>query len=348
METIEKLHGKHVAAGRHASRHIGLPDDRPSHGGRHVRPAIPEHPPTINYDSTAKVRAPQGPMNTSTEAKHALKDSWGLVGTLYPLAQASPLPYPPLPGTMDNPGNTGPLAVVSPTTPISIPQVTLKPVRRPRLGATRSIGVAMATGSLLLIGSGGTAVQQREVEDLSSGETPVVGAEPIITADAAATVTPPRVEVDTEAAPPPPPPPPPVVVEAPPVVVPEQQAAPVPPPAPAPAPVADLSKAQRILSAAMAQLGVYQDCTMLVTNSLAAVGIYFHDWPVGYFSLGYTVPASEAIPGDLIYYANGGAGVAHIAVYAGNGMAVHGGFNGNETRLWTAYVGSGPVFIRVA
>ncbi|SEP97520.1 MULTISPECIES: NlpC/P60 family protein [Micrococcaceae] len=106
-------------------------------------------------------------------------------------------------------------------------------------------------------------------------------------------------------------------------------------------------KGAAILSAAYAQLGVMQDCTMLVTNSLAAVGINFHDWPAGYLSLGRTVSAAEAQPGDLIYYADGGAGMAHIAVYAGNGQAVHGGYNGNQTVVFSANVGSGPVFIRV-
>ncbi|HKU03060.1 MAG TPA: NlpC/P60 family protein [Arthrobacter sp.] len=106
-------------------------------------------------------------------------------------------------------------------------------------------------------------------------------------------------------------------------------------------------KGAAILSAAYAQLGVHQDCTMLVTNALAAVGIHFHDWPAGYLSLGDTVPMSQAQPGDLLYYADGGGGMAHIAVYAGNGMAVHGGFNGNDTVVFSANVGSGPVAIRV-
>jgi cell wall-associated NlpC family hydrolase len=114
------------------------------------------------------------------------------------------------------------------------------------------------------------------------------------------------------------------------------------------APAASASgKGAAILSAAYAQLGVMQDCTMLVTNSLAAVGINFHDWPAGYLSLGRTVSAAEAQPGDLIYYADGGAGMAHVAVYAGNGQAVHGGYNGNQTVVFSANVGSGPVFIRV-
>lgn len=107
-------------------------------------------------------------------------------------------------------------------------------------------------------------------------------------------------------------------------------------------------KGAAIAAAAYAQLGVTQDCTMLVTNSLAAVGIHFHDWPAGYLSLGRTVSAAEAQPGDLAYYANGGfGGMAHIAVYVGNGMAVHGGWNGSTTALFSVNVGSGPVFIRV-
>ena len=108
------------------------------------------------------------------------------------------------------------------------------------------------------------------------------------------------------------------------------------------------SKQQAIYQAALAQIGRIQDCTMLVTNSLKNVGINFHDWPVGYFSLGKQIPASEAVPGDLVYYANGGTGWAHIAVYAGNGHAVHGGWLGNQTVLNTVNVGTGPVYIRVA
>ena len=86
---------------------------------------------------------------------------------------------------------------------------------------------------------------------------------------------------------------------------------------------------------------------MLVTNALKSAGISYHDWPAGYMSLGTTVSASEAQPGDLIYYADGGTGVAHIAVYAGNGQAVHGGWLGNQTVVNSADVGSGAVYIRV-
>ncbi|MDD7266803.1 MAG: NlpC/P60 family protein [Lachnospiraceae bacterium] len=107
------------------------------------------------------------------------------------------------------------------------------------------------------------------------------------------------------------------------------------------------SKGAAVAAAAMAQLGAAQDCTMLVTNSLKAVGINFHGWPADYFSLGTVVSASEAQPGDLIYYDNAGAGVPHIAVYTGGGRSVHGGWLGANTVEYSAYLGTGPVFIRL-
>ena len=150
------------------------------------------------------------------------------------------------------------------------------------------------------------------------------------------------------------------VVEAPKPVVQVQEAAPAVDAAPAVETAASVEaapataktsaasgKGASIAAAAYAQLGVSQDCTMLATNSLAAVGINYHGWPAGYLSLGRTVSAAEAKPGDLAYYENGGMGLAHIAVYVGNGQAVHGGWNGGTTALFSVNVGSGPVFIRV-
>ena len=130
-------------------------------------------------------------------------------------------------------------------------------------------------------------------------------------------------------------------------VAPSVAAKPAAPAAAATTQAASSNKGAAIYQAALAQLGRYQDCTMLVTNALKAVGINFHDWPAGYMSLGTVVPASQAQPGDLIYYANGGLGMAHIAVYAGNGQAVHGGWLGNQTVLNSANVAGGAVYIRV-
>lgn len=103
-----------------------------------------------------------------------------------------------------------------------------------------------------------------------------------------------------------------------------------------------------VANAALSQVGINQDCTALVTKALAAAGINYHGYPAGYMSLGTIVSASEAQPGDILYYANGGTGAAHVAIYLGNGQAVHGGWKGNQTVVASAYVGSGPVFIHIA
>ena len=83
----------------------------------------------------------------------------------------------------------------------------------------------------------------------------------------------------------------------------------------------------KIANAALAQLGVYQDCTMLVTNSLKAVGIDFHGAPAAYLSLGTIT--NDPVPGDIIVYQG------HVAIYIGNGQAVHGGWLTNQTVIST-------------
>ena len=179
----------------------------------------------------------------------------------------------------------------------------------------------------------GTVAKAAVVEN--TAEKTVVKVDPVQTVPAKVTVAPvaPKAEVKKEA---------PVATAAPNVAV-----KPAAPAAAATTQAASSNKGAAIYQAALAQLGRYQDCTMLVTNALKAVGINFHDWPAGYMSLGTVVPASQAQPGDLIYYANGGLGMAHIAVYAGNGQAVHGGWLGNQTVLNSANVAGGAVYIRV-
>ena len=71
---------------------------------------------------------------------------------------------------------------------------------------------------------------------------------------------------------------------------------------------------------------------MLVTNSLAAVGINFHGWPEDYLSLGTLT--SNPVPGDIIVYSG------HVAIYVGNGQAIHGGWLGNRTVLASVNCGN--------
>lgn len=95
--------------------------------------------------------------------------------------------------------------------------------------------------------------------------------------------------------------------------------------------------ASGVVTAALAQLGVRQDCTDLVQNSLAAVGLTQrrdrggYDLGTGiwqYDKFGSRVSIDTLAPGDVLVYGNARSG-AHVAIYIGNGQAVHGGYSGN-------------------
>jgi peptidoglycan DL-endopeptidase CwlO len=104
---------------------------------------------------------------------------------------------------------------------------------------------------------------------------------------------------------------------------------------------------------ALADAHTEEDCTMLVSRALLSAGVSFHGWPADYLKLGQITNNPQ--PGDLIYYQNGGGseGFAHIAVFIGNNvgghgpMAVHGGWDGHTTKIWSVNVGSGPIYIHV-
>ncbi|UOR00844.1 NlpC/P60 family protein [Leucobacter allii] len=99
--------------------------------------------------------------------------------------------------------------------------------------------------------------------------------------------------------------------------------------------------AQGIVAAAMAQLGQYQDCTALVERSLRAIGIPAGDLgtQVGeYTGLGGTlVTSGDYAPGDVLVWSG-----RHVAVYIGNGQAVHGGYGGNQTVIASAFLDGAP------
>lgn len=153
------------------------------------------------------------------------------------------------------------------------------------------------------------------------------------------------------------------VVEATPAPV--ETVAPAATQAPAPAPAAttaapaaaptlstatNQAKRDAVVAAALAAAAVnaQTDCTMLATNSLRAAGINFHGWPMNYMALGSVT--SNPQPGDLVLYQSNGFGQQHIAVYIGNGQAVHGGWNGMGTSIFSVNLptASAPIFVSPA
>ena len=133
---------------------------------------------------------------------------------------------------------------------------------------------------------------------------------------------------------------------------PEQTPAPAPEETVTPAPEQTASSlGDRISSSAQELVGVTNGlwCTQVVQQALANAGVSdaYQLWPDQYQGVyGYYTDSPQA--GDLIYYNNGGRGVDHIAVYIGNGQAVHGNYNG-KTVIADAYQsGMGnPQYIRV-
>lgn len=102
-----------------------------------------------------------------------------------------------------------------------------------------------------------------------------------------------------------------------------------------------------IANAALAQVGVSQDCVQLVRKAIGAAGLPYSGMG-SLFNLGPTIPMSQASPGDVIYYADGGVGRAHIAIYIGGGQAVHGGWSGYNTVVAGVNIGgTAPVFIDI-
>lgn len=104
-------------------------------------------------------------------------------------------------------------------------------------------------------------------------------------------------------------------------------------------------KPTRIVSKARSQLGVQQDCTALVEKSLRHAGVRAGDLgtrTAEYTRLGGKVVGSPQ-PGDVLVW-NG----RHVAVYIGNGKAVHGGFNGSNTVIASWTVIGKPQIVRYA
>ena len=100
-----------------------------------------------------------------------------------------------------------------------------------------------------------------------------------------------------------------------------------------------------IVNAAYAQLGIGQDCTDLVQNSLSALGIVTPRLQGGpdlgtsvgtWAQFGYQVSDGSYAPGDILIWPG-----YHVAIYVGDGMAIHGGWtNGNRHAESTVLTGA--------
>ncbi|MGO4146288.1 hypothetical protein AB4Y77_14490 [Paenarthrobacter sp. YAF11_1] len=96
-------------------------------------------------------------------------------------------------------------------------------------------------------------------------------------------------------------------------------------PAPAAAPAVGGVNAAMVASA-YAQIGIMQDCTAMVERALGSAGIPVGDLgPMQFMNYGKVV--SDPQPGDMIVQSG------HVAIFIGNGQAISGGINGNQTGI---------------
>ncbi|MFJ4028879.1 NlpC/P60 family protein [Paenarthrobacter sp. NPDC089989] len=81
-----------------------------------------------------------------------------------------------------------------------------------------------------------------------------------------------------------------------------------------------------MVASAYAQIGIMQDCTAMVERALGSAGIPVGDLaPMQFMNYGKVV--SDPQPGDMIVQSG------HVAIYIGNGQAISGGINGNQTGI---------------
>ncbi|MFK0040432.1 NlpC/P60 family protein [Paenarthrobacter sp. NPDC090517] len=81
-----------------------------------------------------------------------------------------------------------------------------------------------------------------------------------------------------------------------------------------------------MVASAYAQIGVFQDCTAMVEKALGSAGIPVGDLgPMQFMNYGKVVSTPQ--PGDMIVQSG------HVAIYIGNGQAISGGINGNQTGI---------------
>ncbi|MFW0774425.1 NlpC/P60 family protein [Paenarthrobacter nitroguajacolicus] len=103
-------------------------------------------------------------------------------------------------------------------------------------------------------------------------------------------------------------------------------AAPVAAPAPVAAAPAVGGVNAAMVASAYAQIGIFQDCTAMVEKALGSAGIPVGDLgPMQFMNYGKVV--SDPQPGDMIVQPG------HVAIYIGNGQAISGGINGNQTGI---------------
>lgn len=65
------------------------------------------------------------------------------------------------------------------------------------------------------------------------------------------------------------------------------------------------------------------DCSGFVLSLLSKYGVYLPHSSAAQSQMGSAVSLDSILPGDLVFYGNGGGSVNHVAMYIGNGQVIH-------------------------
>lgn len=88
------------------------------------------------------------------------------------------------------------------------------------------------------------------------------------------------------------------------------------------------------------------DCSGFVLSVFANYGISLPHSSRAQANCGASISASEAQPGDLFFYSNGG-GINHVAIYIGNGQVVHASSPKSGIKISNAYYRTPAKVVRV-
>lgn len=88
------------------------------------------------------------------------------------------------------------------------------------------------------------------------------------------------------------------------------------------------------------------DCSGFVLSVFANYGVYLPHSSRAQANSGTTINASDAQPGDLFFYGNGG-GINHVAIYIGNGQVVHASSPRTGIKISNAFYRSPVKVVRI-
>ena len=74
------------------------------------------------------------------------------------------------------------------------------------------------------------------------------------------------------------------------------------------------------------------DCSGLMIYAFAGAGVSLPHYSGYQYTSGRQVPVGARQPGDMLFYAHGGA-IGHVALYVGNGMMIEAPYSGSAVRL---------------